>query len=130
MKRIIPFWLNIILFIAMTAHIWITGVSYAANPANSAPAYVVILNAVYYILPITAVNLFCWFLKLSRPWVYIVNILLLGVMVAHLWLIAEAEFAGTFFAAFPWITAAANAGYLAAVIVLNILAMRRPKTAE
>ena len=130
MKRTIPFWLNIILFTAMTIHIWVSGVAHAGNPMNSAPAYVTILNAVYYILPITAVNLFGWFRKLSRPWVYIVNILLLGVMVAHLWLIAEAEFAGTFFARFPWTTAAANAGYLAAVLGLNFWAMRRPKTAE
>ena len=130
MKKSIPFWLNIILFTAMTIHIWVSGVSHAGNPTNSAPAYVTIINAVYYILPITAVNLFGWFRKLHRSWVYIANILLLGIMVAHLWVIAQAEFAHTFYSRFPWITAIASCAYLGGVIMLNLLPMRRPKTAE
>ncbi len=54
---------NILLICAMVVHIGIKLYLHLSNPMNSAPAYVVIIDTVYYLIPILIINVVNLFFK-------------------------------------------------------------------
>ena len=55
LKKII-FFINILLAVAMVVHVSISMYLYAQHPEYSAPAYVELINAVYYLVPIIIID--------------------------------------------------------------------------
>lgn len=51
---------NILLTVAMALHVGISMYIHAQDVTNSAPAYVCLFNAVFYLIPLGIINLSVW----------------------------------------------------------------------
>ena len=51
---------NIVLTVAMVLHVGISMYIRAQDVTNSAPAYVCLINAVFYLIPLVIINLSVW----------------------------------------------------------------------
>lgn len=56
MKKSI-YWINLILLVAMLLHVGISMYVHSQDITNSAPAYVCLLNGLYYLIPMGVLNL-------------------------------------------------------------------------
>lgn len=54
---------NVVLVCAMVIHVGVAMFLHGQNPVNSAPAYVELVHAIYYLIPLIVVNLGFSFLK-------------------------------------------------------------------
>ncbi|MGN1000090.1 MAG: hypothetical protein ACI4PO_11105 [Faecousia sp.] len=54
-KMIVLF--NVLMLCAMVVHVGVKMYLHAQHPGNSAPAYLQVINAVYYLIPLALVNL-------------------------------------------------------------------------
>jgi len=55
--------LNVLLVCAMVIHVGIKMFLHSQNPSNSAPAYVQIINAIYYLIPLLLINVIYFIIK-------------------------------------------------------------------
>ena len=57
--------INILLALAMVIHVGVKMYLHTRHPEYSAPAYVELVNAVYYLIPLAVINLGAWIWKKS-----------------------------------------------------------------
>jgi len=55
--------INILILIAMVLHVGISMFIHAQNVTNSAPAYVCLFYAIFYLVPLGIINLSVWFVN-------------------------------------------------------------------